>query len=193
MGTQQVPFAGTLEQTSTMAEGHRLRWRTRRLRVRALACRRARVAPASLHGVPSLPAMSSSLPSPNPREPKVLTDNAEELIIKLSREMNQARQAAITTEIMEIVGGAEALGGDDGDDAGCPFSAGRLYDMTVTEPELKSGRVVGIAGPVVDVEFLQNLPEINRSSSSTSSSTVTASSCRSSRQRSAAITFGPSP
>ena len=34
--------------------------------------------------------------------------------------------------------------------------------MTVTEPELKSGRVVGIAGPVVDVEFPQgSLPEIN--------------------------------
>ena len=34
--------------------------------------------------------------------------------------------------------------------------------MTVTEPELKSGRVVGIAGPVVDVEFPPgNLPEIN--------------------------------
>ena len=35
--------------------------------------------------------------------------------------------------------------------------------MTVTEPELKSGRVVGIAGPVVDVEFPPgSLPEINR-------------------------------
>ena len=34
--------------------------------------------------------------------------------------------------------------------------------MTVTEPELKSGRVVGIAGPVVDVEFPPgSLPEIN--------------------------------
>ncbi len=34
--------------------------------------------------------------------------------------------------------------------------------MTVTEPELKPGRVVGIAGPVVDVEFPPgNLPEIN--------------------------------
>ncbi|MYB87940.1 MAG: F0F1 ATP synthase subunit gamma, partial [Acidimicrobiaceae bacterium] len=30
-----------------------------------------------------------------------------------SRAMNQARQDAITTEIMEIVGGAEALGGGD--------------------------------------------------------------------------------
>ena len=47
------------------------------------------------------------------RAMKAATDNAEELIIKLSREMNQARQASITTEIMEIVGGAEALGGED--------------------------------------------------------------------------------
>ena len=38
----------------------------------------------------------------------------------------------------------------------------RYNGMTVTEPELKSGRVVGIAGPVVDVEFPPgNLPEIN--------------------------------
>jgi F-type H+-transporting ATPase subunit gamma len=37
------------------------------------------------------------------------TDNAEELIEVLTREYNQARQAAITQEIMEIVGGAEAL------------------------------------------------------------------------------------
>ena len=29
--------------------------------------------------------------------------------------MNRARQDAITTEIMEIVGGAEALGADKGD------------------------------------------------------------------------------
>ncbi len=46
------------------------------------------------------------------RAMKSATDNAEELITKLSREMNAARQAAITTEIMEIVGGAEALGED---------------------------------------------------------------------------------
>ncbi|MBT8207376.1 MAG: F0F1 ATP synthase subunit gamma [Acidimicrobiales bacterium] len=48
------------------------------------------------------------------RAMKAATDNAEDLITKLSREMNQARQASITTEIMEIVGGAEAMGsGDD--------------------------------------------------------------------------------
>ena len=37
------------------------------------------------------------------------TENAEELITTYSREMNRARQDSITTEIMEIVGGAEAL------------------------------------------------------------------------------------
>ncbi|MFM8858035.1 MAG: F0F1 ATP synthase subunit gamma [Actinomycetota bacterium] len=46
------------------------------------------------------------------RAMKSATDNAEELIKNLSRIMNRARQDAITTEIMEIVGGAEALSGD---------------------------------------------------------------------------------
>ena len=45
---------------------------------------------------------------------KSATDNAEELIIKYTRKMNQARQDAITTEIMEIIGGAEALADDKG-------------------------------------------------------------------------------
>ena len=43
------------------------------------------------------------------RAMKSATENAEELIVKLSRVMNRARQDSITTEIMEIVGGAEAL------------------------------------------------------------------------------------
>src|SRR3546814_608098 len=43
------------------------------------------------------------------RAMKSATDNADELITKLSRVMNRARQDSITTEIMEIVGGAEAL------------------------------------------------------------------------------------
>jgi F-type H+-transporting ATPase subunit gamma len=43
------------------------------------------------------------------RAMKAATDNAEELIGNLTRVYNQARQAEITTEIMEIVGGAEAL------------------------------------------------------------------------------------
>jgi F-type H+-transporting ATPase subunit gamma len=43
------------------------------------------------------------------RAMKAATDNAEDLIIRLSRIMNRARQDSITTEIMEIAGGAEAL------------------------------------------------------------------------------------
>jgi F-type H+-transporting ATPase subunit gamma len=50
-----------------------------------------------------------------PRAMKSATDNAEELIKNLSRTMNRARQDSITTEIMEIVGGAEAL--SSGEDA----------------------------------------------------------------------------
>jgi F-type H+-transporting ATPase subunit gamma len=44
------------------------------------------------------------------RAMKSATDNAEDLITSLTRTMNRARQDAITTEIMEVVGGAEALG-----------------------------------------------------------------------------------
>jgi F-type H+-transporting ATPase subunit gamma len=51
------------------------------------------------------------------------TDNAEELVKTLRREMNRVRQDAITSEIMEIVGGAEALRA-----TGAP--AGR-YDITL--------------------------------------------------------------
>ena len=39
------------------------------------------------------------------------TDNATELIGELTLEYNRERQAAITKELMEIIGGAEALGG----------------------------------------------------------------------------------
>ena len=52
------------------------------------------------------------------RAMKSATDNADELIKSLSRIMNRARQDSITTEIMEIVGGAEAL---DSDDAEIPY------------------------------------------------------------------------
>ena len=57
------------------------------------------------------------------RAMKAATDNAEELITKLSREMNQARQDAITTEIMEIVSGAEALGSDNESEEPAPVGA----------------------------------------------------------------------
>ncbi len=43
------------------------------------------------------------------RAMQAATDNAEDLVKTFTRAMNRARQDAITTEIMEIVGGAEAL------------------------------------------------------------------------------------
>jgi F-type H+-transporting ATPase subunit gamma len=58
---------------------------------------------------------------------KSATDNADELIKTLSRIMNRARQDAITTEIMEIVGGAEALG------AGQEPAALRILDQIEVE------------------------------------------------------------
>ncbi|MDG2023906.1 MAG: F0F1 ATP synthase subunit gamma [Actinomycetota bacterium] len=48
------------------------------------------------------------------RAMKAATDNAEDLKTNLTRIMNRARQEAITTEIMEIVSGSEAMS-DDGD------------------------------------------------------------------------------
>jgi F-type H+-transporting ATPase subunit gamma len=43
------------------------------------------------------------------RAMKAATDNADDLIKLLSRQANRARQDEITTEILEIIGGAEAL------------------------------------------------------------------------------------
>jgi F-type H+-transporting ATPase subunit gamma len=43
------------------------------------------------------------------RAMKVATDNAQDLIHALTRDANRQRQAEITTEIMDIIGGAEAL------------------------------------------------------------------------------------
>ena len=50
------------------------------------------------------------------RAMKAATDNAEDLKTNLTRIMNRARQEAITTEIMEIVSGSEAMADDDDDD-----------------------------------------------------------------------------
>jgi F-type H+-transporting ATPase subunit gamma len=49
------------------------------------------------------------------RAMKAATDNAEDLIKVLSRQANRARQDEITTEIMEIVSGSEALGKASGE------------------------------------------------------------------------------
>ncbi len=50
------------------------------------------------------------------RAMKAATDNADELVKALTRAANSARQAEITQEIMEIVGGAEALSADGSGD-----------------------------------------------------------------------------
>jgi F-type H+-transporting ATPase subunit gamma len=63
------------------------------------------------------------------RAMKAATDNAEELIIKLSRAMNRARQDAITTEIMEIVGGAEALGSGADDNLAVAALSAELEEL----------------------------------------------------------------
>lgn len=52
---------------------------------------------------------SASEHSARRRAMKAATDNAEDLIRALTQRANRARQAEITTEISEIVGGAEAL------------------------------------------------------------------------------------
>ncbi len=64
-----------------------------------------------------LEASASELTS-RQRAMAAATDNAGELIKKYSRIMNRARQDTITTEIMEIVGGAEALRAGVDDDQG---------------------------------------------------------------------------
>lgn len=50
------------------------------------------------------------------RAMKSATDNAQQLIERLTREANQARQAEITQEISEIVGGAGALADAEAND-----------------------------------------------------------------------------
>jgi len=54
---------------------------------------------------------SASEHSARRRAMKAATDNADDLIRALTMSANRARQADITTEISEIVGGAEALAG----------------------------------------------------------------------------------
>jgi F-type H+-transporting ATPase subunit gamma len=57
----------------------------------------------------SLLDASASEHAARQRAMKAASDNADELIKSLTRVMNRARQDSITTEIMEIVSGAEAL------------------------------------------------------------------------------------
>ena len=66
-----------------------------------------RYAEAALYG--ALLEASASEHVARQRAMSAATDNADDLITTLRRVMNRARQDSITTEIMEIVGGAEAL------------------------------------------------------------------------------------
>src|SRR5699024_5420673 len=68
------------------------------------------------------------------------TDNADERIDDLTLSYNRARQAAITQEITQIVGGAAAL--EEEDD-----SSDRR------EIDLSQGLVTQVMGPVIDVRF----------------------------------------
>jgi len=68
------------------------------------------------------------------RAMKAATDNAEELINTYTRRMNRARQDSITTEIMEIVGGAEALSQDKGKGAAHFETRGVVDERGFFEP-----------------------------------------------------------
>jgi F-type H+-transporting ATPase subunit gamma len=79
------------------------------------------------------------------RAMKSATDNAEELIKNLARIMNRARQDSITTEIMEIVGGAEALSG--GREEVVRFDIPSLLDYSLDEDfETDTEREAAAAG-----------------------------------------------
>ena len=78
-------------------------------------------------------------------------ENAETMMEDLTLEMNRVRQAEITQEILEVVGGAEALG----------------LKLRIREKEPMAenngtnvGRVEQVTGVVVDVVFPDQLPEI---------------------------------
>jgi F-type H+-transporting ATPase subunit gamma len=60
------------------------------------------------------------------RAMKSASDNAEELITTLARKMNRARQDSITTELIEIASGAEALAQASGDEV--DLVADRMQD-----------------------------------------------------------------
>jgi F-type H+-transporting ATPase subunit gamma len=84
---------------------------------------------------------SASFFAAQQRAMKSATDNAEELITKLSRVMNRARQDAITTEIMEIVGGAEALRqGQAADNDLLADRALDVFDIGGTHPDHLASR-----------------------------------------------------
>ena len=83
------------------------------VRVRAVPAGRAGRAAAVVRGEPDLPRAAGGSAAAEiaarRRAMKSATDNANDLLEQLTREANKARQAEITQEISEIVGGANAL------------------------------------------------------------------------------------
>ncbi|HLK46437.1 MAG TPA: ATP synthase F1 subunit gamma [Acidimicrobiales bacterium] len=71
----------------------------------------AELAPAALESevFTALLEGAASFHTSQQRAMAAATENADELVRTLTRDVNRARQDSITTEIMEIVGGAEAL------------------------------------------------------------------------------------
>ena len=142
------------------------------------------------------------------RAMKAATDNAEELIKTLSRIMNRARQDSITTEIMEIVGGAEALG--SGNANRChphPRRASRsnahLQEERDDHHRERTGRVAAAARTAASSASpapsstssspAARCPRSTRPSSSTSTSTARSSRCSPrSPSSSATAASGPS-
>ena len=112
------------------------------------------------------------------RAMKAATDNADELIRTLSAaSMNRARQDAITTEIMEIVGGAEALGSGaaiDDDLLATLSTRARSTNMVATEPK-PVRRAASSRSPApssTSTSRLTRYPRSTRRSRSRSSSTA---------------------
>src|ERR1700684_642001 len=95
-GPESRPAPGTVGYTEFEPEPEKL------LAVLAPRAAESEIFSALLEG-------SASFFTAQQRAMAAATENADELVRTLTRVMNRARQDSITTEIMEIVGGAEAL------------------------------------------------------------------------------------
>ena len=91
------------------------------------------------------------------------SDNAGEIINDLTLEMNRARQAEITQEIMEVVAGAEGAVRVDLDWRS-HVSSTRTAQRSLTgraRARSNAGRIEEIQGVVIEAVFPDKLPEIN--------------------------------
>ena len=96
-----------MRKAGRMPRGRRFPTSTSRIRATILGRLLPRYVESAIYE--QLLESSASEHASRQRAMKAATDNAEELIKVLTRTANQARQAEITTEIAEIVGGAQAM------------------------------------------------------------------------------------